>query len=179
MSTTAVHPNCAKCGRPVDGVGMIYSSSRAIYHPECAPSFAASPAPALAPSSVPEGWRVVPIEPTEAMHNAARDWSRKKYGIPIGTDASAGCWAAMISASPAPVEAEGWRDIRSAPKDGTWILAWCHPAVAPAVLHWVGGEWSDTDDPMPPTGLWTPTHWKPSPAGPLPTPPASPEGTNR
>lgn len=42
----------------------------------------------------------VPREPTEAMHNAARDWSAAKYGKPIGIDASAGCWRAMLAAAP-------------------------------------------------------------------------------
>jgi hypothetical protein len=40
------------------------------------------------------------------MHSAARDWSASKYGKPIGNDASAGCWQAMVSASPSPVSLE-------------------------------------------------------------------------
>ena len=46
----------------------------------------------------------VPREPTEAMLDAARDWSAKKYGQPIGNDAARGCWAAMLAATPKPVE---------------------------------------------------------------------------
>jgi len=38
------------------------------------------------------------VEPTEAMLNAARDWSDKKYGKPIGNDAAIGCWNAMYAA---------------------------------------------------------------------------------
>ena len=38
-------------------------------------------------------------EPTEEMLIAARDWSLKKYGKPIGNDAARGCWAAMLAAS--------------------------------------------------------------------------------
>lgn len=38
-------------------------------------------------------------EPNEAMLNAARDWSYKKYGKPIGNDAAIGCWQAMLSAA--------------------------------------------------------------------------------
>jgi hypothetical protein len=41
-----------------------------------------------------------PRQPTEAMLNAARDWSRKKYGTPIGNDGAVGCWQAMLAASP-------------------------------------------------------------------------------
>ena len=36
--------------------------------------------------------------PTEAMLIAARDWSAKKYGTPIGSDAATGCWQAMSAA---------------------------------------------------------------------------------
>jgi hypothetical protein len=39
--------------------------------------------------------RLAPIEPTEAMLNAARDWSAAKYGRPIGNGAAIGCWRAM------------------------------------------------------------------------------------
>lgn len=38
-------------------------------------------------------------EPTDKMHNAARDWSHKKYGKAIGKDASEGCWRSMIDAA--------------------------------------------------------------------------------
>jgi hypothetical protein len=38
-------------------------------------------------------------EPTEAMENAARDWSAAKYGKPIGKDASNGCWQCQINAA--------------------------------------------------------------------------------
>lgn len=41
---------------------------------------------------------VVPIEPNEAMLEAARDWSQGKYGKPIGNDAAKGCWKAMMDA---------------------------------------------------------------------------------
>jgi hypothetical protein len=54
------------------------------------------------PEGGPEGFVLVPLEPTEAMHNAARDWSYAKYGKPIGLDASEGCYRAMIEARPAP-----------------------------------------------------------------------------
>jgi hypothetical protein len=41
----------------------------------------------------------VPVLPTDAMLDAARDWSYKKYGKPIGNDAAIGCWTAMLTAS--------------------------------------------------------------------------------
>jgi hypothetical protein len=45
------------------------------------------------------GLVMVSKEPTDEMHNAARDWSDKKYGKPIGIDASDGCYRTMISAA--------------------------------------------------------------------------------
>ena len=54
-------------------------------------------------------------EPTEAMLDAARDWSDHKYGKPIGNDAAIGCWQAMFDAqaTTGPAERyweERWRD---------------------------------------------------------------------
>jgi hypothetical protein len=52
----------------------------------------------LAPP-IPDTHRIVPVEPTDKMLDAARDWSYKKYGKPIGNDAATGCWEAMLSAT--------------------------------------------------------------------------------
>jgi hypothetical protein len=41
-------------------------------------------------------------EPTEGMLVAARDWSYKKYGQPIGNDAAIGCFSSMIDAAGQP-----------------------------------------------------------------------------
>lgn len=51
---------------------------------------------------VPGEWKLVPVEPTEAMNISARDWSIGKYGKAIGTDASDGCYKAMLEAAPQP-----------------------------------------------------------------------------
>ena len=58
---------------------------------------AARAAPAL--PQIPDGMALVPVEPTEAMLVAARDWSYKKYSKPIGNDAAQGCWQAMLAAT--------------------------------------------------------------------------------
>lgn len=56
-------------------------------------------------------------EPTEAMLNAARDWSAAKYGKPIGNDAAIGCWQAMFDARTKSLPAEEWnRAIEEAAK---------------------------------------------------------------
>jgi len=46
------------------------------------------------------GRRIVPVEPTEAQLNAARDWAVAKYGQGVGNDGASGCYRAMLSASP-------------------------------------------------------------------------------
>ena len=51
------------------------------------------------PAAVPAGYALVPVEPTEAMLNAARDWSLKKYGQAVGNDGARGCYAAMLAAA--------------------------------------------------------------------------------
>lgn len=71
----------------------------------------------------PDGWRLVPVEPTEAMLVAACE---------IGPDTNSGCFSdddarstyrAMLAAAPPPPEkTEGWRTMESAPKDGTLLL---------------------------------------------------------
>lgn len=44
-------------------------------------------------------FKEVPEQPTEAMLDAARDWSINKYGQGIGSDAARGCWKAMFDAA--------------------------------------------------------------------------------
>jgi hypothetical protein len=45
-------------------------------------------------------YKMVPVEPTEEMHIAARDWSYAKYGKPIGKEASEACYKVMLDAAP-------------------------------------------------------------------------------
>ena len=52
----------------------------------------------LAKQAEKMGHALVPLEATEEMHNAARDWSIGVYGIGIGYKASEGCYKAMIEA---------------------------------------------------------------------------------
>lgn len=48
----------------------------------------------------PEGWKLVPVSADRAMLEAARDWSSRIYGKPIGNLAASGCYTAMLAASP-------------------------------------------------------------------------------
>ena len=57
-------------------------------------------APVIAARKVPDGWQLVPIEPTVEMLNGARDWSVRKNGMGVGHDQATGCYAAMLAAAP-------------------------------------------------------------------------------
>lgn len=48
------------------------------------------------------GWRVIPSRPTDEMLRAARDWSREKYGKPIGNDAACEVFRVMVAAALKP-----------------------------------------------------------------------------
>lgn len=47
----------------------------------------------------PDAFRACLSAAGYAMHNAARDWSLRKYGQGIGKEASDGCYRAMLAAS--------------------------------------------------------------------------------
>ena len=51
-----------------------------------------------ASATVPEGWKLVPVEPDDLMLVAAREWSQAKYGKPVGNDGARGCYKAMLAA---------------------------------------------------------------------------------
>lgn len=51
-------------------------------------------------SLIPKGYAIAPIEPTDEMQNAARDWSVATLGHAVGGSGSRGCYQAMIEASP-------------------------------------------------------------------------------
>ena len=51
-------------------------------------------------AAVPDGCKLVPIEPNENMLIAARDWSIAKNGMGVGNDQAKGCYQAMLSAAP-------------------------------------------------------------------------------
>lgn len=48
------------------------------------------------------GWKVVPVEPDDAMYGAARDWSIQKNGLGVGNYQASGCYRAMVAAAPTP-----------------------------------------------------------------------------
>jgi len=70
--------------------------------------------------------------------------------------------AILAAAMPSP-----WKDISSAPKDGTWILI-AAKDLYPCDAHWSRSAFDDTWDWTDSAGLFAtqPTHWMPLPAGP-------------
>jgi hypothetical protein len=72
---------------------------------------------AIDPAPIASASEGVPFEPTEAMLNAARDWSVKKYGIGVGNDGATGCWQAMLTAAHPAAESLAAAVTRAALKD--------------------------------------------------------------
>ena len=48
---------------------------------------------------IPKGYALVPVEPTDEMLIAARDWSIKVIGRSVGDSGAIGCYKAMIKAT--------------------------------------------------------------------------------
>jgi len=96
-------------------------------------ALAAQP-PAVA--AIPEGWKLVPIEPTDEMCNAE--------ALDVGKKTARSTWAAMLAAAPQPPahsgeaagQGAGWLPIETAPTSRPIILLW---RTAPWPLR---GEWS-------------------------------------
>lgn len=56
----------------------------------------------------------LPREPTQAMLDAARDWSAREYGKPIGHDAAARCWRVMWDAGTSKDETMTYQQFEAA-----------------------------------------------------------------
>lgn len=133
--------------------------------------------------AVPDGWKMVPIEPTDDMiwagHSALSDGSLGQAEIDDGKIA----YKAMLSAAPfPPVTGGAWQPIDSAPKDGTRVLLHMtggKQCVARTEHHPFGGPMWVVYGEMGKPDCWclatedeetTPTYWQP-----LPAPPSSAE----
>lgn len=82
-------------------------------------TIAALSVPAAAVVGEPEGWKLVPIEPTVAMVEAADIAGARSWHT--GERMAAAILKAGITA--APSAPDGWQPIDTAPRDGTVILA--------------------------------------------------------
>jgi hypothetical protein len=99
-----------------------------------------TPKQTCAAGSVPEGWKLLQREATDAMCAYA------KHRHPeISREQARGIWWSMweeASASPSPPVIEsGWRDISTAPKDGRDVLCWSDGLfIGAMVLYDEGGK---------------------------------------
>lgn len=116
---------------------------------------------------VPDGWVLVPREPTREMLYAGMDEADGTWEI----------WEAMLDAAPA-LPAAGWLPIESAPRDGTMVDLWadgrypnCKWMISEARdtgdEEWCRLSWHTTFDDW----FWMdieadPTHWREPPAPP-------------
>ena len=130
--------------------------------------------------AVPQGWKAVPVNPTPEMWKAAKTVPDPNppypphYGL---------VWDAMLAASPTPPaeqqatkETSGgfhvWRDIYTAPKDGSRFVATGHnyglysEVRHTCVAQWFQGCWMEASDWNETSELKYLTHWMPLPSPP-------------
>ena len=138
-------------------------------HDEIAAAIVQACLPAL---SCPDGFRLVPVEPTTGMISAGESAASVGIGKCNDDESLPRVWRAMLAASPAPaVDNAGWRPIASFPKDGELYLV-CDDRSLDGdhqVVFW-------DEDLETPFKLHTPdgpafheaafTHWQPLPSAP-------------
>ena len=130
--------------------------------------------------AVPQRWKAVPVNPTPEMWKAAKTVPDPNppypphYGL---------VWDAMLAASPTPPaeqqatkETSGgfhvWRDISTAPKDGSRFVATGHnyglysEVRHTCVAQWFRGCWMEASDWNETSELKYLTHWMPLPSPP-------------
>lgn len=130
--------------------------------------------------AVPAGWKAVPANPTPEMWKAAKTVPDPNppypphYGL---------VWDAMLAASPTPPAEQqapketlggvnGWRDISTAPKDGSRFVATGHnyglysEVRHTCVAQWFRGCWMEASDWNETSELKYLTHWMPLPSPP-------------
>ena len=121
------------------------------------------------PASVPEGWKLVPVEATKEMEQA---FEHCKYSQ---CDYADSYWDAMLVAAPTPpVSEDRWLPIETAPKDEFVLLAGPSGYTTIETVFSTGrmcsdyhvGRWIDhANDDLTDWGF-EPTHWMPLPKAP-------------
>jgi len=120
---------------------------------------------------MPKLWKLVPVEPTKAMIDAAYA-AHDAYQDSEGPAAWCGlvsAYSAMIRAAPdlAPPFEDGWQHMETAPTDGQSLLlydaSWPRSVFQGYYTRFVGGlnPWRQAAG-----HPCTPTHWRPLPAPP-------------
>lgn len=127
---------------------------------------AALSVPAAAVVGEPEGWKLVPIEPTPEMESKGADafFSPQPQSIEDENARAASVYRRMLST--APSAPDGWQPIETAPKDGTtlWVLDELYGKPWHYECNWNGIEWYHGFGVAWPDAR--PTHWRPLPAPP-------------
>ncbi len=140
--------------------------------PHCGGSGHIADAMAAQPAQMPDGYVLVPVEPTQAMQYAGL-YARNNAVIESITTA---IYRAMLAAAPSTKE-PGWLPIESAPKDGSRILIHTPNSRHKVQEAWWAIPYEGTPDgwwstPTSPTGRGymilpeAATHWQPLPAAP-------------
>ena len=121
------------------------------------------------PASVPEGWKLVPVEATKKMCGAAYSDRMVWNGGPRAI------YETMLSAAPTPpVSEDRWLPIETAPKDKFVLLAGPSGYTTIEIVYATGrmcsdyhvGRWIDhANDDLTDWGF-EPTHWRPLPKAP-------------
>lgn len=145
-------------------------------------------------TTLPAGWKLVPIEPTAEMWAAVNKLDDEMAaGAYDGKGASIEqVWNCLVDAAPGAPAVDGWLDIATAPKTGRTLLLgywnllgkWRTVRGQWMSAEYIGQEWEEPDDveagwfeiaveadDMPNCWRVTPSHWMPLPAA--PTPPAT------
>lgn len=144
--------------------------------PELAHCHPARQQQAAEPVAVPQGWRLVPVEPTEEMWRAVHKLDDE---MAAGCYDGRGCsteqaWHCLLDNAPQPPAQQPlteWEPIETAPQDGTEILGYRDGKIAVAYRvprddceMWAFGGTSAAIDIAP---YLKPTHWMRIPAPPV------------
>ena len=111
------------------------------------------------PASVPEGWKLVPVEPTDEMCGAAYSDRMVWNGGPRAI------YEAMLAAAPTPpVSEDRWQSIETAPKDGSKFLAWRRHSTSPLIVFYNAeyDQYECEDGHL----VFSLIHWRPLPKAP-------------
>lgn len=121
----------------------------------------------LAPQpAIPDGWKLVPVEPTpEMLESAASYGGRGGYSAVRRDDASA-IWRDMLATAPQPAISDGWIAVKDRLPDTSDTVLVCAGGlvvigVYEANFGWwfMGADFGDNDHA---------THWTPLPSAPEP-----------
>ena len=154
----------AKAWAGVDAQGLREGFTAADMATAAAQGFRDGVASLAASAWEPVAWLYESPMPDGSVFTGA---SAERLQVGVGTPPST-IEKPLYLAAPPTAQAEGWRDIATAPKDGTEILGYTEE-VGALVLYWdsMTGEMDHWSDGMS-VSYWKPTQWMPLPPAPGP-----------